>query len=538
MNLKNLLLTASIALVALASNAATVVLQGPITSDTTLRSSNIYVMFDEVIVKNSATLTIEAGTLIKGGSTANTSGKLIIAAGAKIQAQGTAARPIVFTSNKPAGQRRRGDWGGVGILGNAPTNRRDANGNPIKARLECGSTVDFDYGGSVANENSGVLSYVRIEYAGFVCGSNTEFNSLALAGVGSGTTIDHVQVSFGQDDGIEWWGGTVNASHLITYAMRDDDFDTDFGYSGKVQFGLIVRVDTTADQGDISNGFESDNDNDGNYVQPYTSTTFSNITIVGPAKTLASPIDPKYGWAFRIRRNSAISVFNSIVLGYKRGLRLEGAGTQAKATGDTLEFKYNIIEGSVERAFESSFDSAYLYNSSTYNTVYGGEPNATLKLVNPFAASPDFRLQSTSPALTGADFTNTKLAGFFTSVAYKGAFDGTTDWTAGWANFSPQFTDYTFPLGIEQATAWSSLSILPNPTTTKAMLSFSIEETSTLNIAVYDMFGKFISEIENKEFAKGNHEVSISTENLSNGVYFVNVSNGERNTALKMVVSK
>lgn len=526
------------AVIALASNAATVVLQGPITSDTTLRSNNIYVMFDEVIVKNGATLTIEAGTLIKGGSTANTSGKLIIASGSKIMAQGTATRPIVFTSNKPAGQRRRGDWSGIAILGNAPTNRRDANGNPIRPRLECGNTTDFDYGGSVPNDNSGVLSYVRIEYAGFVCGSNTEFNSLAMAGVGSGTTIDHVQVSFGQDDGFEWWGGNVNCSHLITYGQRDDDFDTDFGYSGKVQFGLIVRVDTIADQGDISNAFESDNDNDGNFVQPYTSATFSNITIVGPARTLISPIDAKYGWAFRIRRNSSISVFNSIVLGYKRGLRLEGAGTQQKATGDTLEFKYNIIEGSVEKAFESSFDSSYLYNSSTNNTVYGGQPNATLLLVNPFGgATPDFRLQAGSPALTGANFSSTKLTGL-TSVAYKGAFGGTTDWTAGWANFNPQLTDYSFPLGIDKATAWTALSLLPNPTTTNATLNFSLEETSTLNVAIFDIFGKFITEVSNQEFAKGNHELSFSTENLSNGVYFVNISNGDRNSALKMVVSK
>jgi hypothetical protein len=156
----------------------------------------------------------------------------------------------------------------------------------------------------------------------------------------------------------------------------------------------------------------------------------------------------------------------------------------------------------------------------------------------PYAATPDFRLQSTSPALTGANFTSSKLATGFTTVAYKGAFGGTDDWTAGWANFAPQLTDYSTPTGIQETTVWSELSVVPNPTTTKATLNFSLEETSTLNIAVYDMFGKFISEIENKEFAKGNHEISISTENLSNGVYFVNVSNGERNTALKMVVSK
>jgi len=532
----NLLLSLFLVLVALGANAANVPVSGDITTNTSWTNNNIYILLGEVKVKSGATLTIQEGTIIKGDKASG--GKLIITRSGKINAQGSASKPIVFTSNQPAGQRARGDWAGVGILGNAPTNIKDANGNSVDGLLECGTAPDFNYGGNDPSDNRGVFSYVRIEYAGFVCGTNTEFNSLAMAGVGSGTKIDHVQVSFGQDDGFEWWGGNVNSTHLITLGMRDDDFDTDNGFSGKVQFGLIIRVDTIADQGDISNGFESDNDANGSFNKPYTAPVFSNITIIGPAQTLTSTIDAKYGWAFRLRRNTATNVFNSVVVGYKKGLRLEGSGTQAKATGDTLEFKYNIIEGSVEQAWESAFDSAYLANALTNNTVYGGQPNATVNMVAPYAAAPDFRLQSTSPALTGANFTSSKLATGFTTVAYKGAFGGTDDWTAGWANFAPQLTDYSTPTGIQETTVWSELSVVPNPTSGNATLLVTLQDNADLTVSVYDMFGKFISNVDKGNFATGSHRISINTENLQSGVYFVNVAAGERNSAVKMIVAK
>jgi hypothetical protein len=532
----NLLLSLMLVLVALGASAANVPVSGNITTNTSWTNDNIYILFGDVVVKSGATLTIQEGTIIKGDK--GTGGKLVITIGSKINAQGSASKPIVFTSNQPAGQRARGDWGGVAILGDAPTNIKDANGNSVQGLLECGTAPDFNYGGSDAADNSGVLSYVRIEYAGFVCGTNTEFNSLAMAGVGSGTKIDHVQVSFGQDDGFEWWGGNSNPTHLISIGSRDDDFDTDNGFIGKVQFGLIIRVDTIADQGDISNGFESDNDANGSYNTPYTAPVFSNITIIGPAQTLTSTIDAKYGWAYRLRRNTATSVFNSLVVGYKRGLRIEGSGSQGKATGDTLEFKYNIIEGSVEKAFESSFDSAYLANALTNNTIYGGQPNATVNMVAPYAANRDFRLQTGSPALTGANFTSPKLATGFTTVAYKGAFGGTDDWTASWANFNPQLTDYSTPTGIQETAVWSELSVVPNPTSGNATLLVTLQDNADLTVSVYDMFGKFISNVDKGNFATGSHRISINTENLQSGVYFVNVAAGERNSAVKMIVAK
>lgn len=413
----------------------------PITTNTNWTNNNTYILYGDIIVKNGATLTIQEGTLIKGDKT--TLSRIVVATGAKIVAIGTPEQPIVFTSNQPAGSRGRADWAGIAICGLAPANFKDGSGNSIQNRLECGTTTDYDYSGNIPDDSSGVLSYVRIEYAGYVCGSNTELNSLTLGGVGSRTRIDHVLVSFGQDDGYEFFGGTVNANHIISYGSRDDDFDTDNGFSGKVQYGLIIRVDTIADQGDISNAFESDNNANGTYDDPYTKAVFSNVTVVGPAATTASVIDAKYGWGARLRRNTGENIFNSLFMGYKRGLRIEGGAAQLKATNDTLEFKNNIIAGSVQQAYESSFDSLYLLNPATNNQVYGGNANDTVKLVYPYGNADlyNFTLQAGSPALTGASFSNAKLASFETTT-YRGAF-GTDNWTACWAEFTPNNEVYT-----------------------------------------------------------------------------------------------
>ncbi len=435
-----------------------------ITTNTTWVNTNNYILYTDIIVKSGVTLTIEPGTIIRGDKA--TLSRLVVAIGGKLIAQGTPEQPIVFTSNQAAGSRRRADWAGLALCGQAPTNIVDGNGNSIQGRLECGATTDYDYGGSVADDSSGVISYVRIEYAGYVCGSNSELNSLTLGGVGNRTKIDHVMVSYGQDDGYEWFGGTVNANHLISYGSRDDDFDTDFGFSGNVQHGLIVRIDTIADQGDISNAFESDNNGTGTYQFPYTKGVFSNITVVGPAATTASAIDVKYGWCARLRRNTGLNIFNSVFIGYKRGLRIESASTQLKATNDTLEFKNNIIAGCVEAYGESAFDTAYLNNVLTSNTVYAGNANDQVNLAYPYG-NPDqfnFTPQSGSPALSGGSFSNAKLSSF-ENTTYRGAF-GADNWATCWTEFTPNNEDYTagpinygFTLNITQSGSLPALTL-------------------------------------------------------------------------------
>jgi len=422
--------------------AANINVTADITTNTTWSNTDTYILFGDIIVKNGATLTIQAGTLIKGDK--STLSRLVVSTSGKLIAQGTAEQPIVFTSNQPAGSRSRGDWAGLTICGLAPVNYRDGSGNPIQGRVECGSTTDYDFGGSDPNDSSGVISYVRIEFAGYICGTNTELNSLTLCGVGGHTKIDHVMCSFGQDDGIELFGGTANLDHTITLASRDDDFDTDNGWSGHAQYGLIIRVDTTADQGDISNAFESDNDAAGTTNLPQTSGVVSNFTVIGPAQTTTSSIDAKYGWCARLRRNTSISIFNSVFLGYKRGLRWEGAAAQANATSGAAEFKNNVFAGLKEAYGETAFDTAYVNTLANNDSVYSGNANDIVNLGYPYGPNRDlynFVPQAGSPVLAGASFASSKLAGFETP-AYRGAL-GVDNWATCWAEYTPQDENYT-----------------------------------------------------------------------------------------------
>ena len=216
----------------------------PITVNTTWDCDTTYFLKSYIYVKNNATLTIQPGTVIIGDTT--NKGALIIERGSQLLAAGTATCPIVFTSSRKPNFRKRGDWGGVILLGrgplNTPTGEANIEGIP--------PSDDTKYGGGAnpdPNDNSGVLKYVRIEFAGVALAPNNEINGLTMGAVGAGTTIDYVQVSYSNDDSYEWFGGTVNCKHIIAFRGIDDDFDTDNGYSGKVQFAMGLRDKTVAD---------------------------------------------------------------------------------------------------------------------------------------------------------------------------------------------------------------------------------------------------------------------------------------------------
>ena len=259
-----------------------------ITTNTTWTSGNVYLLQGLIYVKNGATLTIQPGTKILGDANSNSS--LVITKGSKINAVGTSTNPIVFSSSNPVGSRAVGDWGGVIILGKSTLNRPGgvANIEGIAA------TTDTEFGGGASpddEDNSGNLKYVRIEYGGYIFAPDQEINGLTLGAVGRNTIIDYVQCSFINDDAFEWFGGTVNAAHLVAYRSLDDDFDTDNGYSGSVQFALGVRDPNISDQGaSTSEGFESDNDAIGTTATPQTTCVFSNVTVIGPFRgtTLSS----------------------------------------------------------------------------------------------------------------------------------------------------------------------------------------------------------------------------------------------------------
>jgi hypothetical protein len=422
------------------SGMTTVTVTGVITANTTWTSDKIYILSGFVYVKN-ATLTINAGTLIKGLS--GSKATLIIEKGSQIIAKGTVSQPIVFTSDKPKGQRSYGDWGGLVICGNGLTNKHDGGiaGNGV-AEGGIGST----YGGTNATDNSGTLQYVRIEFAGIplTATANSEINGLTLYAVGSGTTIDHIQVSYSGDDSYEWFGGSVNCKYLVALRGWDDDWDTDNGYNGKIQFFASLRDPAVADQSQ-SNGFESDNDADGSTLSPFTMPLFVNGTVIGPLKTSSTTIHALYTNSMQLRRGSRTSIYNTVFAGWPKGLFIDGAkgDSPAQATANVLQIEKSVMSGMTTNYVLTSLpetESWYLATSR------GNEVKATndlLMLTDPFnLTAPNFLPTSSSPLLTGASFTNSRLAdSFFTPVTYRGAF-GTTDWTKGWCNFDPQNTDY------------------------------------------------------------------------------------------------
>ena len=373
--------------------------------------SGVIRLENKIYVKNNATLTILPGTIIRGDKL--TQGTLIVTRGAKINANGTASNPVVFTSNEAAGTRLPGDWGGLVLLGLAKNNQPGGVAN-IEGIVP---TTDTQFGGNFDNDNSGSLTYVRIEFAGIALEPNKEINGLTCGSVGSATVIDYVQVTSSGDDSFEWFGGTVNCKHLIAYRGLDDDFDTDYGYRGKIQFGLSIRDKDLSDAPGDSNCFESDNDAAGSTAQPKTRPIFSNMTLVGPKGngTIVLPVGEKFEKAFRLRRNTSTSCLNSLVTGWEKGLSIESSTTAANVTGDSLMFASNTMTNFTNgtNVITSAGISGAFY--AGFFGVDGNDSTNTLSQVNwvnlftALGTTPDARLNTGSVAGTTASFTNPKF---------------------------------------------------------------------------------------------------------------------------------
>jgi len=419
-------------------------------------------------------LTIQPGTVIIGDRASK--GALIVQRGSKIIAEGTASAPIVFTSERAPGEREAGDWGGLVICGQAPNNLPD---NVTSRQLEGG--YGAFHGGTDPADNSGSLKYVRLEYAGIPINPNQEVNSLTLGSVGSGTVIDYVQASFGLDDSFEWFGGNVNAKHLIAYKGLDDDFDTDNGFSGYVQYGVGIRGASLADQSG-SNGFESDNDATGSLNTPYTSAIFANMSIIGAKGSVNVAIDPLFQHGAQIRRSSKQKLYNTVITGYPYGVYIDGRNGKARehaAAGD-IDLQNVILAGvadwgtngfgfgwSVSVAPKGvpvpGFDNMTSLNTGattgltaftigtavpedwfkalTGNKIILTTTNTGLSTSLWSAGRPTFTLTTgTSESLIGPKL-KSDLPSFFESTDYVGAFKS-TDWTAGWSEFGPQSVVY------------------------------------------------------------------------------------------------
>jgi hypothetical protein len=519
--MKKLLLGIGMILTAGLLNAQ-IIKSGNITASETWTANNIYILDGWVYVKAGATLTIEPGTIIKGDFA--TKGALIIERDGKIYANGTAEQPIVFTSQKSVGSRSYGDWGGLIICGKASVNAPANAGNGTaagEALIEGG--VGSIYGGGATpddNDSSGVLRYVRIEYPGIAFQPNSEINGLTLGGVGRKTKIENIQVSYSGDDSYEMFGGTVNLKNIIAYRGWDDDFDTDFGYTGNVQFALAVRDPNIADASG-SNGFESDNDGTGTSNIPITNPRFSNVTQVGPY-AFSSSIASNYKRALHLRRNTKTSAFNSVFIGYPTGLLIESSSTQTNATNGDLRFKNSVIvqcndtlaattaanPNNINGTFNiTSFFNTAGFSNSTMNNVSDAMFN------NVSLTNPDFTLQTSSPLNTGASFSDSYISGtWFEQVSYRGAF-GSTDWTACWAEWDPQNEAYNATINNE-VTATISAS---GTTTFCQGGSVTLTANSNVSNATYLWSNGETTQSINVT-SSGNYTVTVTSDNRCEGV--------------------
>jgi hypothetical protein len=548
--MKKIISTISMALLAITfanAQAPVKTITGNLNGNVNWSNDTIYKLTGKVYVKAGGTLNIAPGTIIKG-DVATAGSCLIVTRGGKINAVGTPTQPIVFTSSATPGNKSTGDWGGLVIAGNARVNVTGGIGTFEGGNLANpdGTTSDGQYGGLNDLDNSGELKYVRIEYAGFPFAPNNELNGLTMGGVGSGTKISYIQVSYGLDDAFEWFGGTVNCDHLVSFRGNDDDFDTDFGFSGKVQFGVALRDTAVADAVSGANGFESDNDAAGSGNGPKTRAIFSNFTMVGPRHT-GSVSDTNYNKNFKrgahIRRNSEQSIFNSIFMGWPTGNHIDGDSCHKNADSSLLVMQNNVIAGcklNLDSVGGVTWNISPWFNATANeNTIYSA--NSDVMLTSPFDYfNPNFRPTSTSPMLSGAAFTNPKLANGFTSVNYRGAF-GTDDWTADWTNFNPDTASYTngiFPLSINNTIKNNiAIEVYPNPATNVANIQFNLPTSATVTLSIVDLNGKVVSSNTEKLNA-GNNKFMFNTNMLSNGIYSVRLTSNEFVATQKLSVIK
>jgi hypothetical protein len=434
------------------------VLSGNITANRILYSDTTYTLRGFVKVTDNAILTVQPGTRIVGDTTVPGSA-LFILRGARIEANGTAQNPIVFTSARQPGNRAPGDWGGLVLVGNAVSSRPGAIVEGSDANVPNGGAPGVTYSdGTTDNDNSGTLRYVRVEFAGYGVAQNQELNSFTLAAVGSGTTIEYVQSLAGLDDSFEWFGGTVNGRYLVSYESGDDHFDASEGYRGRNQY--MIALQTTVLQPRPGTGFVA-SDPQGFEVDgcdgtscpllqnsvPFTMPVFANFTVIGPGPGV---LPASAGIGAVIRRGTGGTWVNGIVGRWNLALSVRDANTDARRQVDSLSMR-NILFVQNPATLDpsgSNFTQPANFANAAFDSLAAGvtahslftnlAPNGTF----PSLANLDWSLSATSQARTGGltTFPATILARagtFVTATAFRGAADPNgVKWWEGWTNYA------------------------------------------------------------------------------------------------------
>jgi hypothetical protein len=381
-----------------------------------------------------ATLTIDAGGVLFGQSGSD---YLVVHRDAKVMAEGSKSKPIILTSleDVKGEETSAGQWGGMVVLGNAPSNDCPTDGSDCALQIE-GVSEGAVYGGTNWEDNSGTLKYVVVKYAGYEIAPGNELNGITLGGVGSGTTMDYIQVHSNADDGVEFFGGAVNVKHLVLTANKDDSIDWDQGYRGMIQHAYIEHAKNA---GEGNRAIEADNDKSSPGKEPQSNPTLSNITIIGNNFDTAD----KDSEGIYLRRGTAAKIFNTVVTGpteMGECLEFEGGDTASvtvdNATGGKIVMQNIVMACTNDENFKDAkaADGSVLLDLATWFSAEESNSISNSILINE-SGVPD----SNSPLIAanaGQDVSNTQNA-WFDSTDYIGAFDGAevsgNDWRQGWA---------------------------------------------------------------------------------------------------------
>ena len=366
----------------------TYVLDSDITENVTLETGKTYTLNGGVHVKSGATLTIQPGVTIVAQHD-ETVDYILIEQGAKIDAQGTAAQPIVMTSEK----KEAGAWGGLHICGYAHTNNESG-------KSEIGNAP---YGGNNDADNSGTLKYIRLEYTGYAFDEEHEANGVSFYGVGNGTTVEHLQAYQGSDDGFEFFGGSVNVKYMVVTSCSDDSFDWTEGWNGKAQFLVAYQ------EGESSLGYacdclmECDNNGTNNAATPVAHPTIANATLIGNGGDAQG---------VRLRAGTQVELYNTIITGKGKPLTVETNETENALKDGTSKLEYVAISGELS-------SKQGIYTNADFAQATGNLTNQEFSWTGKYVGTLD----------GGKDLS---ADSFFTKTDYKGAVKSGDDWTSGW----------------------------------------------------------------------------------------------------------
>ena len=533
-------------------------------------SDNTYVLDDLVFIKNGSRLFIEPGTLVQGATgTGNDATGLVITRGAQIFAEGTPSSPIIFTSvadqrDGSANSSLRGLWGGVVILGAATTNNATAGGVKLVEGVDQIANPQSlaEYGGDNDEDNSGVFRYVSIRHTGIQVGDvdGNEIQGLTLGGVGSGTTIEYVESFASNDDGFEWFGGTVNTRYLVSAFNTDDAYDWDEGFRGKHQFWFAIQDNGVVDG--YGRAAEQDGATGDENTTPFARPIISNVTYLGAGQNPgANAGDGSQLLLFRDNTggeyyNSIFSDHDNLAITVETSGKVAGFDSKTRLAEGDLVLQNNLWWGfgagntiadfagdtGSDPDDDQSHTRDYLSNAANGNAVGDPEFNGIDRNDGGMALDPRPNLNAAAYKMSLKDLS---ADAFFTSTNYAGAF-GASLWLRGWTALEEHgyLSDGGVINSVEdiESELPSEVSLsqnYPNPFNPTTNIEFSLPATQRVTLKVYNMLGQEVATlINNEQITAGLKTVSFDASNLASGIYLYRLTGQNISLLRKMTLIK